>query len=73
MHFKFDLKISALCLVYAIVFIRGVEQLLERISNGVLADDRRAAMNELRDAVTDNQTAQTALGAMGVFWREAVM
>jgi hypothetical protein len=44
---------------------RGVEELLERISNGKLADDRRNAMQELEAAVAENRTAKLAFGAMG--------
>jgi hypothetical protein len=50
---------------FARLTCRGVEQLLERISNGRLAEDRRAAMGELREAVSENPTAQMAFGAMG--------
>lgn len=44
---------------------RGVEELLERISNGKLADDRRNAMQELEAAVAENRAAKLAFGAMG--------
>ena len=44
---------------------RGVEDLLERISNGKLADDRRSAMQELEAAVAENRAAKLAFGAMG--------
>ncbi|GJP49102.1 hypothetical protein CLOM_g8362 [Closterium sp. NIES-68] len=44
----------------------GVERLLDRISNGVLAEDRQSAMADLRDVVTDSPVAQQALGAMGI-------
>jgi hypothetical protein len=43
----------------------GVEELLERISNGKLADDRRNAMAELEVAVAENRAAKLAFGAMG--------
>ncbi|KAG0630720.1 hypothetical protein M758_1G199600 [Ceratodon purpureus] len=43
----------------------GVEDLLERISNGKLADDRRSAMQELEAAVAENRAAKLAFGAMG--------
>lgn len=43
----------------------GVEDLLERISNGKLADDRRNAMQELETAVAENRAAKLAFGAMG--------
>ncbi|XP_058109651.1 golgin candidate 6 [Magnolia sinica] len=43
-----------------------VERLLDRISNGVLADDRRAAMTELQSIVAESRSAQLALGAMGL-------
>ncbi|KAI3913647.1 hypothetical protein MKX01_035843 [Papaver californicum] len=42
-----------------------VERLLDRISNGVLADDRRAAMTELQSIVAESRSAQLAFGAMG--------
>lgn len=43
----------------------GVERLLDRISNGVLADDRRAAISELQAVVAESGSAQLAFGAMG--------
>lgn len=50
-----------------------VERLLDRISNGKLAEDRRAAMTELQSVVSESQAAQLAFGAMGKlfprFWR----
>ncbi|KAJ4827560.1 Golgin candidate 6 [Turnera subulata] len=42
-----------------------VERLLDRISNGVLADDRRNAMAELQSIVAESRAAQLAFGAMG--------
>lgn len=42
-----------------------VERLLDRISNGVLADDRRAAMTQLQTIVAESRSAQLAFGAMG--------
>ncbi|XP_042010505.1 golgin candidate 6-like [Salvia splendens] len=42
-----------------------VERLLDRISNGTLADDRRNAMAELQSIVTESHAAQLAFGAMG--------
>ncbi|KAF6165222.1 hypothetical protein GIB67_030404, partial [Kingdonia uniflora] len=42
-----------------------VERLLDRISNDVLADDRRAAMIELQSVVAESRSAQLAFGAMG--------
>ncbi|XP_022993340.1 golgin candidate 6-like isoform X1 [Cucurbita maxima] len=42
-----------------------VERLLDRISNGQLAEDRRAAMVELQSVVVENRSAQLAFGAMG--------
>ncbi|KAL6540421.1 Golgin candidate 6 [Orobanche minor] len=42
-----------------------VEQLLDRISNGTLADDRRNAMAELQSVVAESHAAQLAFGAMG--------
>ncbi|KAL3499310.1 hypothetical protein ACH5RR_038403 [Cinchona calisaya] len=42
-----------------------IERLLDRISNGVLAEDRRNAMAELQSAVPESQAAQLAFGAMG--------
>ncbi|KAH9312359.1 hypothetical protein KI387_027394, partial [Taxus chinensis] len=43
----------------------GVERLLDRISNGVLAEDRRAAVAELQAVVAESGSAQLAFGAMG--------
>ncbi|MQL72581.1 hypothetical protein Taro_004932 [Colocasia esculenta] len=43
-----------------------VERLLDRISNGVLADDRRAAITELQSLVAESRQAQLAFGAMGL-------
>ncbi|KAI3453745.1 hypothetical protein Pfo_010408 [Paulownia fortunei] len=42
-----------------------VERLLDRISNGVLAEDRRSAMAELQSVVAESRAAQLAFGAMG--------
>lgn len=42
-----------------------VERLLDRISNGKLAEDRRNAMAELQSVVAESQAAQLAFGAMG--------
>uniref|UniRef100_A0A3Q7IQD1 Golgin candidate 6 n=1 Tax=Solanum lycopersicum TaxID=4081 RepID=A0A3Q7IQD1_SOLLC len=42
-----------------------VERLLDRISNGVLAEDRRAAMLELQSVVSESRAGQMAFGAMG--------
>ena len=42
-----------------------VERLLDRISNGVLADDRRSAVTELQSLVAESRSAQMAFGAMG--------
>ncbi|XP_010253407.1 PREDICTED: golgin candidate 6 [Nelumbo nucifera] len=42
-----------------------VERLLDRISNGVLADDRRIAITELQSVVAESGAAQLAFGAMG--------
>lgn len=42
-----------------------VERLLDRISNGVLAEDRRAAIAELQSVVAESGAAQLAFGAMG--------
>ncbi|KAL1556859.1 Golgin candidate 6, variant 2 [Salvia divinorum] len=42
-----------------------VERLLDRISNGTLADDRRNAMTELQSIVAESHAAQLAFGAMG--------
>eukprot|EP00250_Pteridium_aquilinum_P013189 c21189_g1_i1 orf=111-2885(+) len=44
----------------------GVERLLGRINNGVLAEDRRRAMEELQDVVAESRAAQLAFGAMGL-------
>ncbi|KAF5740417.1 golgin candidate 6 isoform X1 [Tripterygium wilfordii] len=42
-----------------------VERLLDRISNGVLAEDRRNALVELQSIVAEGHAAQLAFGAMG--------
>ncbi|XAR49720.1 hypothetical protein NMG60_11033001 [Bertholletia excelsa] len=42
-----------------------VERLLDRISNGVLAEDRRNAIAELQSIVAESRAAQLAFGAMG--------
>ncbi|XP_012834296.1 PREDICTED: LOW QUALITY PROTEIN: golgin candidate 6 [Erythranthe guttata] len=42
-----------------------VERLLDRISNGSLAEDRRSAMAELQAVVAESGAAQLAFGAMG--------
>ncbi|KAM6549729.1 hypothetical protein CsatB_021405 [Cannabis sativa] len=42
-----------------------VERLLDRISNGKLAEDRRNALIELQSVVAENRAAQLAFGAMG--------
>ncbi|GAV78700.1 Uso1_p115_head domain-containing protein/Uso1_p115_C domain-containing protein [Cephalotus follicularis] len=42
-----------------------VERLLDRISNGTLAEDRRIAIAELQSVVAESRAAQLAFGAMG--------
>ncbi|KAK4338451.1 hypothetical protein RND71_042938 [Anisodus tanguticus] len=42
-----------------------VERLLDRINNGVLAEDRRAAMLEFQSIVSESRAGQMAFGAMG--------
>ncbi|KAF8037611.1 hypothetical protein BT93_B0477 [Corymbia citriodora subsp. variegata] len=42
-----------------------VERLLDRISNGVLAEDRRSAVSDLQSIVAESRAAQLAFGAMG--------
>ena len=42
------------------------QALLERISDGVLADDRRSAAHELRDLVQESRVAQFAIGVIGL-------
>ncbi|RVW63166.1 Golgin candidate 6 [Vitis vinifera] len=42
-----------------------VERLLDRISNGALAEDRRTAVAELQSVVAESRAAQLAFGAMG--------
>ncbi|KAH1038661.1 hypothetical protein J1N35_040404 [Gossypium stocksii] len=42
-----------------------VERLLDRISNGVLAEDRRNAIAELQTIVAESRAGQLAFGAMG--------
>ncbi|KAI4350630.1 hypothetical protein L6164_005069 [Bauhinia variegata] len=44
---------------------RYVERLLDRISNGKLAEDRRNAITELLAIVSESRAAQLAFGAMG--------
>lgn len=61
------------CLVWAFLYFQFthalydsyVERLLDRISNGTLADDRRNAMAELQSVVAESNAAQLAFGAMG--------
>ncbi|KAJ6815043.1 golgin candidate 6-like [Iris pallida] len=43
-----------------------VERYLDRINNGVLAEDRRAAMTELQSLVAESSSAQLAIGAIGI-------
>lgn len=43
-----------------------VERVLDRISNGQLAEDRRTAMVELQSVVAESRAAQLAFGAMGM-------
>lgn len=45
-----------------------VERLLDRISNGKLAEDRRNAIIELQAVISESQAAQLAFGAMGTFY-----
>ncbi|KAK6913056.1 Vesicle tethering protein Uso1/P115-like, head domain [Dillenia turbinata] len=42
-----------------------VERLLDRISNGTLAEDRRTAIAEFQSVVAESRAAQLAFGAMG--------
>ncbi|KAK3413135.1 hypothetical protein EUGRSUZ_I01732 [Eucalyptus grandis] len=42
-----------------------VERLLDRISNGVLAEDRRTAISDLQSIVAESRAAQLAFGVMG--------
>ncbi|XVF57971.1 hypothetical protein PTKIN_Ptkin07bG0025200 [Pterospermum kingtungense] len=42
-----------------------IERLLDRVSNGVLAEDRRTAIAELQSVVAESGAAQLAFGAMG--------
>lgn len=51
---------------YVACFNSYVERLLNRISNGVLAEDRRTAMAELQSIVAESRGAQLAFGAMGM-------
>ncbi|EPS70331.1 hypothetical protein M569_04427, partial [Genlisea aurea] len=44
---------------------RYVERLIDCISNGVLAEDRRSAMTELLSIVVESHAAQLAVGAIG--------
>ncbi|XP_020587913.1 golgin candidate 6 isoform X2 [Phalaenopsis equestris] len=43
-----------------------VEQLLDRVNNGVLAEDRRSAITELQQVVAESSSAQLAFSAMGL-------
>lgn len=45
-----------------------VERLLNRISNGVLAEDRRTVIAELQFVVAESRAAQLAFGAMGLYF-----
>ena len=45
-----------------------VERLLDRISNGVLAEDRRTAIADLQSVVAESRAAQLAFGAMGSYF-----
>lgn len=51
---------------FSLHVISYVERLLDRISNGVLAEDRRTAIAELQSIVAESAAAQLAFGAMGV-------
>lgn len=63
---KFDVRFGWLDAEFLeIAECSGVEQYLERISNGVLADDRRAAMGDLQSVLAESRTAQLAFGTMG--------
>ncbi|KAK4771792.1 hypothetical protein SAY86_013567 [Trapa natans] len=42
-----------------------VERLLDRISNGAIAEERRTAIAELQSVVAESRAAQLAFGAMG--------
>ncbi|XP_072981234.1 golgin candidate 6 isoform X1 [Typha angustifolia] len=42
-----------------------IERLLDRISNGVLAEDRRNSITELQSLVAESRSAQMSFGAMG--------
>lgn len=54
-------------LIYYLSHVNSyVERLLDRISNGVLAEDRRTAIAELQSVVAESRAAQLAFGAMGV-------
>lgn len=44
----------------------AVELLLQRTADGVLADDRREALADLRDLLSHNSQAQLAVGAQGL-------
>ena len=45
-----------------------MERLLDRISNGVLAEDRRTAIADLQSVVAESRAAQLAFGAMGSYF-----
>jgi len=50
---------------YLLYIASYVERLLNRISNGQLAEDRRSAMIELQSVVAESPASQLAFGAMG--------
>lgn len=52
-------------LMYLFISHSYVERLLDRISNGTLADDRRTSIMELQSVVSESHAAQLAFGAMG--------
>lgn len=62
-----DASVANLILCYSMLnaVISHVERLLDRISNGVLAEDRRTAVAELQSSVAESRVAQFAFGAMG--------
>ena len=54
-------------LIYYLLCVNSyVERLLDRVSNGVLVEDRRTAIAELQSVVAESSAAQLAFGAMGM-------
>lgn len=70
-NFAFIYYIHLSIILIALIFLLActnsyVERLLDRISNGVLAEDRRTAMAELQSVVAESHAAKMAFGVMGM-------